>query len=262
MIDFHNHILPDVDDGPKTIEESLMMLSVAADQGITDIINTVHFQHPKMDQKNVEIKFLRSKVNELQKLINHRKLNIKIHLTAEVFYLPNLSKILDNSLVTIGNGKYMLIEFSANIFPFGYEDESFDLQSKGITPIIAHPERYRFIQKDINILESWIDRGYILQIDAGSILGHFGEKIKKITIKMINNGFIHLIGSDAHNNKKRNFCLLEAYSYLKNSMSENLVDELKENAFNVLNGHKISLIVKGNNKNKFSFLDIIKSKLS
>ena len=261
MIDFHNHILPNVDDGPKTIEESLSMLTKAAEQGISDVVNTVHFQHPKMDNKNVDIHFLKSKVEELQNLINHKKINIKIHLSAEVFYLPNLSNIIENSLVTLGNGKYMLIEFSSNIFPFGYEDEIFKLQSNGVTPIIAHPERYRFVQKDIKILKSWIDRGYIIQIDAGSILGHFGTKIKKITIQMINNGFIHLIGSDAHNNKKRNFCLAEAYSYLEKNMSNDLVNQLKNNSMNLLNGNKIDLEITDYNKNKFSFLDIIKSKL-
>ena len=128
MIDFHNHVLPGVDDGPKEIDESLDMLRTASKQGITEIVQTVHFQHPKMEGKNVDYDYLIKKVNNLQNQIDQENLNIKIHLSAEVFYLPNLLEISKNPLVTIGDGKYMLIEFKTNIFPTGYEEELYSLQ--------------------------------------------------------------------------------------------------------------------------------------
>ena len=245
MIDFHNHVLHDVDDGPKTIEESMKMLSCASAQGITDIVQTVLFQHPKMEGKSVDYDYLLSKVKEIQMLIDKNNLNIKMHLSAEVFYLPNLVEISSNPLVTIGNSKYMLIEFSTNIFPTGYDDEIFKLQMHGINPIIAHPERYRFVQKDIKILEKWIGRDYVIQIDAGSILGHFGNKVKKISYRMIEEGYIHLIGSDAHNNKKRNFCIKEAYDLLKTDFSS-IVDILKHNSCKILKGESVIHLEKEN----------------
>ena len=107
MIDFHNHIIPNVDDGPKSIECSVEMLKEASKQGITDVVSTVHFQHPKMDAKNTDYSFLSKKCQELQTIIDKEEIKIKIHLSAEVFYLPNLTKILDNPLVTIGNGKFI-----------------------------------------------------------------------------------------------------------------------------------------------------------
>ena len=239
MIDFHNHVLPNVDDGPKTIEESMEMLKIAAKQGIRNIINTVHFQHPKMDGKNVEYSYLLEQVNNLQERLNEEKINIIIHLSAEVFYLPNLVEISKNPLVTLGNRKYMLIEFKSNIYPSGYEDEFYKLQLNGITPIVAHPERYRFIQNDISILELWKNRGYLIQIDAGSVLGYFGKKTKTVSLKMIKNGFVNLIGSDAHNTKKRNFCLLDAYSAIETMFDKDIVDILKRNTVCLLKGEKI-----------------------
>ena len=230
MIDFHNHILPDVDDGPKTIEESLLMLKYAEQQGITQVINTVHFQHPKMEGKNVEYDYLMNKVNNLESLLNEKKINVKIHLASEVFYMPNLVEIASNPIATMSQGRYMLIEFKTNIFPFGYEDEFYNLQLKGITPIIAHPERYRFIQNDINILEKWKERDYMIQIDAGSLLGHFGEMTKKITLEMCKKFEIDLVGSDAHNVKKRNFCLKDAYQVLQNQIGESGVLKMKNNS--------------------------------
>ena len=233
MIDFHNHVLPNVDDGPKTMEESMSMVRYAAKQGITEIVQTVHFQHPKMDGKNVEFDYLDSKVKKLQSQIDKQKLNVKIHLSAEVFYLPNLIKISSNPLVTVGGGKYMLIEFATSIFPEGYETQFYNLQLNGITPIVAHPERYRFVQNDIEIIKSWIERGYVIQIDAGSILGNFGKKTKEVALKIINKGYIHLIGSDAHNNKKRNFCIKSAYDFLEDNIDISII---KDNAKKILIG--------------------------
>ena len=90
MIDFHNHVLPNVDDGPKTIEESIEMLKLASNQGITDVVNTVHFQHPKMENKNVDYNYLLEKVENLKLKLKQENININLHLSAEVFYLPNL----------------------------------------------------------------------------------------------------------------------------------------------------------------------------
>ena len=254
MIDFHNHVLPDVDDGPKLVQDSLDMLRFASMQGIKKVINTVHFQHPKMDGKNTDYNYLVTKVDNLQKMISKEDFEIEILLSAEVFYLPNLVEISDNPLTTIGNKKFMLIEFLSNIYPTGYEKEFFKLQQIGITPIVAHPERYRFIQKNINILADWKNRGYIIQIDGGSILGHFGKNIQNVTLDMINNGYVHLIGSDAHNNKKRNFCLFDAYEFLKKEFSCELIKALIENSENLLEGKKIINIKKSINKSRFSYI--------
>mgnify|MGYP006104286023 CR=1 FL=1 len=239
MIDFHNHVLPDVDDGSKTLEESISMLRCAHDQGVTDVVQTVHFQHPKMDGKNIEYNYLLDKVKELQSKINSEKLNITIHLSAEVFYLPNLIEISKNPLVTLGNKKYMLIEFLPNIRPIDYESQFYELQQSGITPIVAHPERYSFVQKDINVLSLWIDRGYVIQIDAGSIIGHFGKLTRKICLDMIGCRYVNLIGSDSHNNRKRNFCIKEAYDIIENKFGINYVNMLKKNSQHILKGKDV-----------------------
>ena len=234
MIDFHNHILPGVDDGSESIKMSLSMLKKAAKQGIVgELIKRV---------KNVNYDYLLEEVNKLQRILDREKINIKIHLSSEVFYLPNLYEISKNPLNTIGKGKYMLIEFTPGIFPTGYEEEFYNLQLKGITPIVAHPERYRFIQKEIDVFNGWIDKGYIIQVDAGSIRGHFGEKIKNFSIEMIKKGYVHLIGSDAHDNKGRNFCLKKTYDFIEKNISSNSVDVFKCNAEKLLRGEDLDSI--------------------
>ena len=103
MIDFHNHFLYGVDDGPNCIEDSLKMLEYASQQGIKEVVQTVHYQHPKMEGKNVDYNYLNSKVEEIQNLLNEKQINLKIHLSAEVFYLPNLLSISKNPLFDIKN---------------------------------------------------------------------------------------------------------------------------------------------------------------
>ena len=258
MIDFHNHVLPNVDDGPRTLEESISMIRHAEAQGITDIVQTVHFQHPKMDGKNVDYKYLTNKLNDFQSIINKQKININMHLSAEVFYLPNLVEISSNPLVTIGSKRYMLIEFSTNIYPEGFEEVFYKLQLNGITPIIAHPERYRFVNNNLDILSKWIDLGYIIQIDAGSVIGQFGNKAKKNTLKMISEGYVHLIGSDAHNDKKRNFCIAPAYKSIEKNTSNIYVSNLKENAERILMGKDLKLVIPSKNKTSFLKRNITK----
>ena len=258
MIDFHNHILPNVDDGPETIEESIEMLRCAEKQGITDVVNTVHFQHPKMYGKNVDYDYLKGVVNNLQLTLDNINIKIKIHLSAEVFYLPNLLEISSNPLLKIGDGKYMLIEFKSNIYPTGYENEFFKLQNAGITPIVAHPERYRFIQSDIEILDDWINRGYVIQVDAGSITGVFGLKTKDVAVSMLEKNFVHIIGSDAHDVKKRNFNLKEAYDFIEQRYNVEYVAYLKKNSKRVIKGKNIKEIFLYENKKMTIFRYIVK----
>ena len=207
MIDFHNHILPNIDDGAKNIEVSINMLREAHRQGITDVVNTVHYQHPKMEGKKIDQRIIEKSTLEVQHILDNENINVRIHIGAEVFFLPNLPEIIEDPITTIGNGKYMLIEFPIMQFPINYEETLFQLCLNNVTPIIAHPERYREVQFDLNKLERLFDRGYLVQLDAGSILGHFGKECKKTALKIIDSGLYHLIGSDAHNDKIRNFCL-------------------------------------------------------
>ena len=236
MIDFHNHIIPNLDDGSKSIEMSLNMLREAERQGITDVVNTVHFQHPKMDQKKTSYDFVISKISNLQSILEKEKINIKIHAASEVFFKFNLTEILDNPITTFGNSKYMLIEFQRLSFPKGYEDEIFKLQLNGIVPIMAHPERYRGVQKDFNIAKRWIDRGFIIQIDCASILGKFGKDAEKCAKSLLDNQLCHLVGSDAHNDKNRNFLLKQTHKKLIEVIGENATDIIRSNSERILEG--------------------------
>ena len=239
MIDFHNHVLPDLDDGSKSLEMSINMIREAVSQGIKEVVNTVHYQHPQMEHKDLSHSRICEKFSLLQSEIEAQGLSVRLHLGTEVYFSNNLTKIIDNPLVTIGNGKYMLIEFPVIQFPPSFDEILFKLKIEGITPIIAHPERYRQIQYDILILSKLVQSGCLVQIDAGSIMGNFGFEAKKTAVKILQYSLCHIIGSDSHNDKNRNFCLGKVVEICNNELKINVSKMVNENPKKILKGELI-----------------------
>jgi len=254
MIDIHNHILPNIDDGSISMEMSLEMLEHAANQGITDVVNTVHYQHPKVEGLDISYKRIIKQINLLQLELEKKSISIKIHPGAEVFYLPNLVELIKDPLATIGRGKYMLIEFHPYHLPKDHKKTLFNLKMAGVTPIIAHPERYKKVQKDLNKVLEWIDAGCLIQVDAGSLLGTLGKEAKRVSEKIIKNQWCQVLGSDAHDNKKRNFNLKDAFQIVEKWIGKDASSLVYKNPKAILEGRNIKVepIIKGN-KDKGSF---------
>ena len=239
MIDFHNHVLPNVDDGSKSLEISLRMLKCASEQGITDVVNTVHYQHPKVETEDISYERIKKKINLLQHELDQNDIPLKLHLGAEVFYLPNLMDIKDDPLATFDTSNYMLIEFQVHQLPETQKKQLFDLKMSGITPIIAHPERYKFVQNDISIVSEWLEAGCLIQVDAGSTLGYLGRSSKLISERIIKNGWCHILGSDSHDDKRRNFCLADSVEIVKAWVGNSVRAMVFDNPKAIIEGRKI-----------------------
>ena len=240
MIDIHNHILPNIDDGSKSMEMSLNMLKCANEQGVTDVVNTVHLQHPLFLNINHSLDNIQRIAKSLQSKLDECKIPIKIHLGSEVFYYENLLKISNKPLTTLGGGKYMLIEFSPKNIPNSQKQTLYNLKMTGITPIIAHPERYKLVQENFNIVYDWINAGCLIQVDAGSPLGLMGEKAKNSSHLIIKEKCCHILASDAHNDSNRNFCIKDAYNHVKSIIGKKNSDLLVyEHPSSIINGEDL-----------------------
>ena len=226
MIDIHNHVLPNVDDGSKSINMSLNMLKHAFDQGVTDVVNTTHFQHPLFMDIDHSIERIENIKSSLQKKLYENDIFIEIHLGYEVYYYENLLKIIKQPLVTMGKGKYILIEFAPHNIPSSQKSTLFELKMNGVTPIIAHPERYKAVQENLNLIYDWINSGCLIQIDCGSLLGLMGKKAKKASLSIIKEKCCHILASDAHNDTNRNFCIKDAYNIVKHIIGQKDADKL------------------------------------
>ena len=261
MIDFHNHILPSIDDGSRSIDMSLSMLKHANEQGITDVVNTVHLQHPKVEGKDISYDRIKNEVDILQEIIKENGISINIHIGSEVYFLPDLVKLIENPLATIGDGKYMLIEFQTYQLPKNYKTHLFDLKMAGVTPIIAHPERYKPVQDNVNIVVEWLAAGCIIQVDAGSPLGYLGTASKIASEKILKNGWCQILGSDSHDNKQRNFCLRESIDLIKKWVDYDISMLVKDNPQAVIDGSPIQVDFEYNDESGSNFFTRIKDRI-
>ena len=241
MIDFHNHILPGIDDGSKDLDMSIRMLRHAHDQGITDIVNTVHYQHPKVEGEDMSFQRISDEINSLQEIIDSAGIPVKIHIGAEVFYLPNLLKIKEDPITTFNNSNFMLIEFQVYQLPESQKAELYNLKLSGVTPIIAHPERYKFVQQNISIVYDWLSAGCLIQVDAGSVLGYLGKKSKILSERIIKNGWCQILGSDSHDDRSRNFCLKKSIKVVEEWIGSEAHRLVNDNPKAIIRGENIRI---------------------
>lgn len=202
MVDIHCHILPNFDDGAEHLSESVAMAHMAADSGVTAIVATPHF--PGKASSLQRIPDLLERYDRLRRAIEEERIPIKLYPGAEILCLPETPKLAErNALPTLGNTSYILAEFYFNE-SFAYMDRMLDaLSGAGYTPVAAHPERYGAIQRNPRLLEQWFLKGYILQINKGSILGSFGMHVQDAATEILEMGLAHLIASDAHGTLRR-----------------------------------------------------------
>lgn len=214
MIDIHSHILNDIDDGSKDIEMSISMLKKAELSGTTDIIATPHFMRGRFE---VDYNEVLNRVEKLKKISRENNIDINIYAGQEVYYSRKILEYYNDKMIgTINNTRYMLIELPMLEFDINeIINNIYELQLRGIIPIIAHPERYKpFIKKPsmINIL---IKEGMLFQLNAGSITGTFGKDVKKTAVKYLENNIYSFIGSDAHRDRGRDTNMTEALKTLE-----------------------------------------------
>ena len=224
MFDIHSHILPAIDDGAKTIAESLDMLAIAAECGTTTIIATPHVIEGSWLPSWEDI--TRSTA-ELNHAASSAGLNITILPGAEVaLTMDILSRITGPGPYCINTSHYILVELPATHIPTFADEFLFTLQARGITPIIAHPERHHEIGKNPWILLEWINRGILTQMNGTSLTGKMGERNMKTAELLLTNNMIHLIGSDAHSPKQRTPRLTEARTKLHSLVDSDYAEQI------------------------------------
>lgn len=239
MIDIHSHIIPGIDDGSKNMEMTLEMLKNAEREGTREIVATPHYLLEYGEAKIEEVKVL---VKELNSIITKEGINIKVYSGQEVYFTENILKdYLDGNIGTLNDSRYMLIEFNMNRFEENIFDIIYELQVRGITPIIAHPERYRSIIKNPVEINRFIDEGYLFQLDSGSLTGVFGKEVKKTAEVLLANGIYNFIGSDAHNIKNRNTGISEAIG-LANDKKNGIEKVFEESSRKMLNNEKVDFL--------------------
>jgi protein-tyrosine phosphatase len=192
------------------------MLQEASAQGVKHLVLTPHLYEADIIKSTQEWKQRVSQgENELRDLIEKNNVDLTVTIAAEVRYQDMLPIILDELDVLIGN-KYLLLEFSFHNVPNHLERIIYDITRRGITPIIAHPERIKPWQRDPQRLEELINMGCPTQLDIGSFLGKLGPNSQKLANFLLERDAVHLVGSDSHNLDARPVFTKPGYDWLVN----------------------------------------------
>ena len=227
MIDIHSHLIYGVDDGSKTIEDSIEMLKSLYNSGVSDIIFTPHYiaETNYVSTKLENIKLYK----KIQTELKNNNIDINIYLGNEIYIDKNiLDNIKENKICTLNNSEYVLVELPmSGIFP-DYIDIINNLINEGCKVILAHPERYVSFQKDFSKMTELAELGVYFQCNIGSILGEYGKEAKKCIKTILKAKLIDFIGTDIHK------CKYD-YSYIekaKNKFKKYLSNEEIDNIFN------------------------------
>lgn len=238
MIDIHSHILPGVDDGAKTEEDSLAMARAAVENGITTIVATPHHRNGKYDNESENIL---TWVDTLRALFEKENIPLTLLPGQETRINGDMILELEKKIILpINDTKYVFVEFPSDVVPRYATQMLFDIQVAGYIPIIVHPERNKELIEHPSRLYEFVKKGALTQVTAASLTGRFGKDVQKFSHQLIESNLTHFIASDAHNTTSRGFVLREALGEIKDQYGTEHFYMFLENSELLINNQNVN----------------------
>lgn len=240
MVDLHCHLLPGVDDGSKDLSTSLRLAREAVDNGVTHALLTPH--HMNGVYVNHKKDVIQATAAFQQQLKSHQ-IPLTVFPGQEVRINGKLMQALDQDDILFADegNQYLMLEFPDDDVPHYTNDMIFDLQQRGITPVIVHPERNTKIIGQPELLYQLLEKGCLSQITASSYVGTFGNKVEKFSRQLIAHGQAYVFASDAHALPGRKYEMRQAFQKLQHEFGENSSQQFQDNARAIINGDEISV---------------------
>lgn len=238
MIDIHSHLLFGVDDGSRTLEESVHVIKKLSEVGYTDIILTPHYindsTYVSTREENLDV------LKRLKVGLIRNNVNVNLYLGNEIYIDSEIANLLKNNIISsLNDTKYLLIELPMSGENEIYYDVFLDLINMGYKVILAHPERYISFQKDFNKIYELKELGVLLQSNVGSILGDYGRGAKKTIKRLLKENLITFMGTDIHHNKEEYTFVLKAKKKMGKYLTQKQINNIFENNAKVLLNDKI-----------------------
>ncbi|MFV0343655.1 MAG: CpsB/CapC family capsule biosynthesis tyrosine phosphatase [Anaerocolumna sp.] len=224
FIDMHSHILPGIDDGARSMEQTILMLKLAYEEGIRTMVATSHY-YPDRFHEPAEV--LRSKLEEVNEAMKDILPDLNLVLGCEIYYShENIRLIKEGIIPTMGGTNYILVEFSP-LAEYRYLKSGLsDFILEGYIPILAHVERYNNVVKDMSRVKELMDMGVCIQVNAMSVTGETGKTYQSITKKLLKNEYVHIIATDAHSDRTRAPRMKKCYELVSKKYSREYANEL------------------------------------
>ena len=240
MIDVHSHILPNIDDGSRSIEETFNLIKEAKEAGFEGIVCTSHYMENYYETNRPEREVW---INAIHENLENKNIDMNLYLGNEIYMSDNIIELLeDGKATTMNDTSYVLFELPMNAEPMNLYDMVYEMQQYKIVPILAHPERDSFVQTDPELIYDLIDKGVLMQANYGSIIGQYGKKAQMIVQKFLENNMIHMLGTDVHRQNTIYPKIPEIILELKSLIGEEKVKELTTiNPELVINNKRIDI---------------------
>lgn len=196
QVDMHSHLLPGIDDGVSTLEEASEIIENFLELGYSRIITTPHVMS---DAYRNTPEIILQKLEELKNFLLQKNINIPVSAAAEYYLDEALFRMIETNdrLLTFGD-RYLLFETNFITEPFNLKDFIFLATTKGYKLILAHPERYLYLQHNLDKVQDLLDRGVSMQMNISSLTGYYSKPVQQMAFKLIDRGMIHWLGSDCH----------------------------------------------------------------
>lgn len=224
MIDLHCHLLPGLDDGAPDLTVSLEMARIAVADGIQVVVCTPHILPTVYNNTGSGI---RSAVAHLQKSLSQAGIPLSLCAGADVHIAPDLIEGLGSGRVlTLNDSRYLLLEPPHHTMPPRFEDSVFGLITRGYIPLLTHPERLAWVERHYSVIKRLASSGTLMQITAGSLTGRFGRAARLWANRMLDEGLVHFIASDAHDRSHRPPRLNEARKFVADRLGEGEAEKI------------------------------------
>jgi protein-tyrosine phosphatase len=201
VIDLHCHLLPGLDDGAQSLQVSLTMARKAVAQGVTDIACTPHILPGVYYNHGPQI---RAATKALQEALDNEGIPLKLATGADAHMAPNfVAGLRAGELLTLADSRYVLVEPPHNVAPPQLQEFFFNLVAAGYVPVLTHPERLSWVRSRYDTIKKLVGAGVWMQVTAGSFTGAFGRTALYWAVRLLDEGYVHLIASDAHDAERR-----------------------------------------------------------
>lgn len=229
MIDMHNHILYGIDDGCKTIEESIETIKNMKKIGFNSIVLTPHYIEDSSFKANNNLKLQRLELLKEELLKNN--IDVNLFLGNEIFINESINELIINKEIrSIDNTRYILIELPFNNQILNLDDYLYELKLKGYKIIIAHPERYTYFKDNYEEARKLYDSGVLFQVNYGSIIGQYGSSSLKLVKKLLKDDMVDFISTDIH---KPSSSLFDKFDDIKHKIIKIIgEDKFKDISYN------------------------------
>lgn len=201
MIDLHNHIVPEIDDGAASLDVSLAMAQMWLDDGVTVVAATPHILPGLYPNSGAGI---RQAVEALQVALALKGLPLQVVAGADNHIVPGfVDGLRSGHLLPLAGSRYVLVEPPHHVCPPRIDQFFFDVQVAGYVPVLTHPERLSWIEGNYEVMQNLARKGVWMQITAGSLIGAFGRQPRYWAERMLDEGLVHILASDAHGADRR-----------------------------------------------------------